>query len=353
TWTLDRACTTGVGAAMTGNMGGCFLTLQEGCSATGPMVAGNTTWVKQGTYLTTTAIAPVSGAIGAHCIIKGYNATRGDLDNVNNYANFPSIVANNVLITVISSNNSYIDIWNLSVSGGTGATKGSRGLSVTGSEISCINCSASGFTAFGIYVLSGLAVRCYATSCPIGIESNAGNMLNCIATACTTAGIEYRGSGAIINCMAINNTGDGIAAVGTYTTQALILNCVSDSNSGNGMNFSAVTGPSVFAIQNCILSNNGTYGINFSGTVVPQYEVNNAFYNNTSGQVSGFTKSASDIVLSSTPYNNPGTDFSLNNNPGGGAACRAAGYPGVFPLANSTGYLDIGAIQSRSAGTAY
>jgi len=50
------------------------------------------------------------------------------------------------------------------------------------------------------------------------------------------------------------------------------------------------------------------------------------------------------------------TNFALNNTAGGGAVLKLAGFPGVFPGGASTGYLDVGPVQtsgSPGAGGAY
>lgn len=59
------------------------------------------------------------------------------------------------------------------------------------------------------------------------------------------------------------------------------------------------------------------------------------------------------VSLSANPFVDPGNnDFDLNTTSGGGAACRAAGFPGtLLGSPNSTGYADIGAFQHQDAGS--
>jgi hypothetical protein len=105
-----------------------------------------------------------------------------------------------------------------------------------------------------------------------------------------------------------------------------------------------------FIIQNCIFTNNGGYGIIFdmpsSSMVVPGIG-NNAFYNNSSGDQSGYTSMGNDVTLTGLPYNNVPTDFGLNNTSGTGAACRGTGIPGTIGSASvvGTGYLDMSVLN--------
>ncbi len=71
----------------------------------------------------------------------------------------------------------------------------------------------------------------------------------------------------------------------------------------------------------------------------------------TVGGITNGFGSATDLVLTADPFVNAAAgNFALNTTAGGGALLRAAGFPGVFPGALSTGYLDIGAVQSAGAG---
>ena len=99
-------------------------------------------------------------------------------------------------------------------------------------------------------------------------------------------------------------------------------------------------------ISNSILDANGTYGIDGASTslTVAALLYSNAFYNNSTAATRGFNAGIGTVTLSASPYNTIGSDFSLNSTAGGGAACKAAGWPGVMP--GGTGYSDIGALQS-------
>lgn len=76
--------------------------------------------------------------------------------------------------------------------------------------------------------------------------------------------------------------------------------------------------------------------------------------NNSSGNTSGSPVQVPTLVnLTGDPFINAGSaDFSLDNTTSEGAACRAAGFPGVFYGPSTTGYLDIGAVQHQDSGGA-
>ena len=118
----------------------------------------------------------------------------------------------------------------------------------------------------------------------------------------------------VINCNIINNTTDGIKAV------------------GGGTNF-----PIIVDVQNSIIDSNGGYGINTSGALVAGLARltgggYNAFRSNTSGARNNFPVLTGDITLTGDPFTNrAGADFTLNATAGAGAACKGVGFPPTFP----------------------
>ncbi len=102
-----------------------------------------------------------------------------------------------------------------------------------------------------------------------------------------------------------------------------------------------------------ILTNNGGYGLNENllPTTISKNINYNAFRSNTSGARNAVAAGPNDVTLSADPYTNAGAGyFSLNATAGGGAACKGVGYPGVFPAGLSTGYHDLGAVQTQNSG---
>ncbi len=130
-------------------------------------------------------------------------------------------------------------------------------------------------------------------------------------------------------------------------------NCVFSTNTGAGV--LSTNGAPYIQIQNCIFDRNTTYGVDLGTAAGASHVVqyNNAFYN-TGGQVARRGNAdvlpvSGDVTLSADPYTSVGTNFALNSTTGGGAACKAAGIPGV--LAWGTGYANIGAFDP-AGGTA-
>ena len=157
-----------------------------------------------------------------------------------------------------------------------------------------------------------------------------------------------------IRCIAAKNKAGG--TYNGFNLDAALSNttmngCVAYDNSGSGV---ALTGTYESALMlNNILALNGGYGITFGTTqrnAAPVWNYN-AFYSNTSGARNNVTAGANDVTLTGDPFTNGASgDFSLNNTAGAGAACRAAGYPGVFINGLTTGYIDLGAAQHQDSG---
>lgn len=159
-----------------------------------------------------------------------------------------------------------------------------------------------------------------------------------------------------INCIADTNGGIGISLQGTQQISQVIA-CSSYNNTSDGIRISSASGGAVL-VMNSVLSNNGGWGIK-NTTAVTGGIVNNAFFSNTSGQVTSQTASVflneGGVTLSGNPFvDAPNGDFRLNSTSGAGAACRGAGI-GTFTqtaasYAGSLGYPDIGAVQHQDAG---
>jgi hypothetical protein len=93
---------------------------------------------------------------------------------------------------------------------------------------------------------------------------------------------------------------------------------------------------------NCILYGTTAIALATAGTDRFFIARTNAF----SGTKTNFTTGIGDIALTGDPFTNAaGDDYSLDNVANQGAACRGAGFPGVFPGGLTTGYVDVGAVQ--------
>jgi hypothetical protein len=91
-------------------------------------------------------------------------------------------------------------------------------------------------------------------------------------------------------------------------------------------------------VENNIFAFNTRYGIEHLDTYQTQKNNKmlltdyNAYYSNTSGERLNLDAGANDVTLTADPFTSRGDDdYTLNNTAGGGAACKAAGFPGAFP----------------------
>jgi|HubBroStandDraft_1064217.scaffolds.fasta_scaffold00168_11 hypothetical protein len=142
------------------------------------------------------------------------------------------------------------------------------------------------------------------------------------------------------NSVFSNNTNDGVnnqSAYNNWGDQNIFQNTIFYGNGGYGVNLNA----------------HGT-GIGCPAFVSPKANLgdlamNNGVGANTLGNYNCVQSQGTDIALSANPFTSS-TNFALNSTSGGGAALKAAGFPGV--AAFGTGSAAIGALQpAASAAT--
>jgi hypothetical protein len=346
--TVDRSMGTAA-SVCTANLGGSFLTIGQALSV---YVSGNTIWNKLGTFTVTSTL--VTQNVGT-TTINGYNSTHGDLAGLN------CTVSAAICPTVTTATNSTVLF------------------QMQGGNISIINeilTNTAGTTSYGIQAVNR--------------NSNAFLSLGSVWSGFSTAmqfdnnGADYQVTGqvAVVDSEIKSSTGDGLrsnsgfnvisgswvhgnAGIGVHDTSgslawALIRSTFS-ANSGSygvqvgqamadGCNFSANTGTGLYvsteaSLVNNVAYNNGAYGILLASGPVMQNS-NNFYGANTTAARSGFSAGAGDGTLSASPFTST-SNFALNSTSGGGAALKAAGFPGVSPF--GTGYIDVGALQSQAA----
>jgi hypothetical protein len=282
-------------------------------------VGGNTIWVKGGPYTVSSASANVAGgcvslatsfSATSYTTISGYTATRGD--------------------------------------GGQASRASSTGFSDGGNTGRLTNCKAINCTT-GFSISNADVVQCWADVCGTGFNMTSnGWLFGCVAKSCTTAGFQVQ-SGNADTCLAYL-CAIGFSASGPFGT-IRFLRCTAANNTSHGFSINAGQFHGK-EITNCVIYGNGGWGITVtSGGQV--YVTNCAFGANTSGATSLGTGSVSSgtVTLTADPFvNAAGGNFALNSTAGGGAACRAAGTPGVFPAGLTTSYTDIGAVQHQDSG---
>jgi len=362
--TVDRNLTTGAGASGVLNIGGALATIG---AAVGRWAAENLAWVKATADYSVTATTTLASGLNdigniAPNQLTGYSATRGD----NGRATIKTSTNGLALLTVAMCNvivsNFVLDCNN---------TTTSKGVAITAAEMGrglrLVNCVAQNFTSRGFSCEGGASAggthfyRCRATggssAASAGFYLAFATLLDCVADGNSCHGFSLGGNNGhshFIRCIAASNkTG------GTYhgfnldaaLQNTLLSQCVAYDNSGSGISFGGSYGSGT--VENCILVSNGAYGVTWAATqrnagLSWNY---NAFYNNTSGARNNVIAGANDVTLTGDPFTNGAAgDFSLNSTAGAGAACRAVGFPGVFPGGLTTGYLDIGAAQHQDSG---
>ncbi len=354
--------TTGAAAAVsgTGNMGG---PLGSPGQASLLRVASNLAWIKSGTYSVTSASTNipqgcVSDAVGGQVKTwEGYGTVRGDLgvapilqangiSTATLFAVTGASTAGSILRNMIADGASLTSILGFSL-GRRGTAYALTAKNCTNGGLSCgpanllVKCSATNITGgTAAFIGCQAAYYCEAFSNTITgfTNSSTGGSVfwGCLSygnTGATSDGFQFSSSaqGCAINCVAYGNGRDGLRW--SNGESSLAINCIAEGNgvtaTGAGFNASSAAIGATVTLLNCgVFGNTANSSVNISTNI-------------TGPQVGTVTATSTFFV------NAVGGNFALNNNSGAGAACRAAGIPGVFPSGTTTGLIDIGAAQSR------
>lgn len=356
TATMDRS----VGSAAsvcTGNLGGALATIPQMVTLA---TSNNISWVKAtGTISTTTGITiNYSSSLGSNGTtqISGYTSTRGDNGQV-------TVLQSSGTSTLINITSSVAGLTFRNFVLNCNSTA-SFGLNIQNSanraeNILAENCGAADAIIFNNG--NNACIRCTVTGFTGSVaafrmdQSNGPNYcIYCVATGNTATG--FFGSMVCIRCIAGNNTGassDGFQTGGSGVSGSVIWiceSCVAYKNGRDGFNFNAQT--VVASLHNSVAFGNSSFGIAATNLVpLGGYSLNwNAYGSNTSGDLSSVSAGANDVPLTVDPFvNGASNNFAPNNTSGGGAALKAAGFPGVLST-GGTGFLDIGTLQSAAGG---
>lgn len=363
TVTVDRTpCPTTNATGGTCNVGGALATWAELEGANG-RVSSNLAWIKAGTYSIGTGITLSNTGntlpnVSPDLTI-GYTTTRGDGGSVT--------ITASAAIVMVTTTVANTRIENIILDGNGTATKcwlinaasAERGTVLT-------NCKAKNYTARGFdcgghgLVLVGCEALSAAAGATCGFYVLIGACIACEVHCGHGHGFSAEGNNTgdiltFVDCAVyLNNTDvskSGFNYPGALCT-VVLQNCTIHTNSGDGL----TTGGSYGAIVvlDSIFYNNTGYGINDSITLPTALQsINyNAFGANGTAARRGVVAGKNDVTLTGDPCVNiaGANNFGLNSTAGAGAACRSAGYPGVFPGGVVTGYLDIGAVQHQDTG---
>lgn len=340
TATCDKSLGTTASTGGNGSLGGA---LASPGAAAPLVVTGNTVHLKGSTHTVTSASTNVSGgcvSVTVLCTWQGYGSIRGD-------GTRPTIIAGTISTFTLFANTGVGSILRDVIIDGAVKTSG-RGVS----GFSLHNVKAQNCTNTGIFgPNSVVTTNCEVTGCTTvapALYSQGGLVVGCYVHDNTVTGVWATNS---IDLISVNNTGGSSRGVddGFTINAGSHINLTTYGNGSDG--FRQQNNGTVSVLINLLCYGNGGYGINGNAQTV--LVKNAALGGNTSGTTNGLTPAnvIGTITLTSDPFTNKAAgDYSLNTTAGGGAACRAAGFPGVFPGGTTTGYADIGAVQHQDSG---
>lgn len=341
--TVDRSTGLTTGTGVTLNVGGALASIYTATNLAS--VADNIIYVKAtATYVENTTINILDGVSIVTSLI-GYNSTRTD----GGQATIQRTSGTTELIRYASSGN------NVSIQNIIGDCNALANIACyLGNNATVINCDFKKWTSYGL--ITGNASLVLGSVSQQGTGANqafytAGQSLiaYCIAhdNASADGFLNDSAMNTIINCIADTNGGCGFISKGG---QSRYVNCISYASGLDGFKYNGGNAL-IGGLFNCIAVSNSGYGVNSANLYANAQSRYNVFYSNTSGARNNFPVGATDVTITGDPFTNSAAgDFTLNNTAGAGAACRAAGFPGVFPSGAGTGYLDIGAIQHQDSG---
>jgi len=362
TVTIDASIAASTG--MTLNIGGALASLDEVFSSRG-IVASNVIWWKNDSAITSSSA--ISSSIGGGQL-KGYNSTRGDLDQSPFSTSRPKLTFTGTSNYAITLSSGTWQLRNFIIDANSGS--GASGINTTSTTPFVYNVTIKNYDNIGITLGSnGLCFYCEAT----GGTSNATYGISMVNSSIVFGSYVHDGQGVGIKGVSIATMENNIVAnqsgassdcyqmTAPVNNPPMIRNNTAYNCGRHGIGILGVSTPTILVGN--ILVNNAGYGISLSSTsaTVP-YEDGNAFYNNTSGNKNNVTSRNSqtsanppylpvnDITLTGSPFTNAaGGDFSLNNTAGAGAAVRNSSLPRQWGT-TTTGYPDFGAVQHNDPG---
>lgn len=358
TATMDRSVGTGA-STCTGNLGGGLATIATAITS---MVAGNTVWVKSGTYTQTTAHTI---ALSTHW--EGYQTTHGDFGT----APLITTATNSTILLTVSNGgagtSTWLALWNLNFSntaavraaGLTASTNVNNSVTINGATFDGFTTAINTSNDVGSLTLTGAEVK-NSTGAGITLDSAVAHFAcsGCWIHNNTTAGLTGNSpSISFLNSIfSVNASGISVGAVSLS-----LVSCAFVSNTGSAIVApTGGAGSSGYGVQvsNSIFFGNGAVALNFDNGANNVFAAingrNNAYGSNTGGNFSAhvlFPGSPGDITLTANPFTSA-TNFALNNTAGGGALLRARGWPGTFPGGLTVSTMNVGPVQSSGASTA-
>lgn len=325
--TLDRAC--GTNGAKTGGdwyLGGAAISPN---TVAGVVVAGNTIWIKSGTYAE--LIDPPNLFMGygdKEVRFKGYKTTRDDNPTGTDR---PLIDGGSVRANCLLVDNYQFYFANLRFANATG--DGVSAGAGNNYETFFINCKSSNNGGDG-FDLSGFGIpkliNCESNNNAIGFYAGNGNgpasLYGCYVHDNTSYGIGYYEKWDCRDTISESNSGHGF--YGQAYASSYYLNCIAYNNTGasiDGFNIKVLYNWKSIVVNNISISN-GRYGFYNTNSSSLCYFDYNLYYGNGTAGLQDFTAGSHDLT-SDPLFTAPTTgNFTLQ----AGSPCLDAGFaPGT------------------------
>ncbi len=308
-FTTDRNCATGVGASGNIKIGGARKLLSSNSFAAA-LVAGNTVWVKSGSYtMGTNFSSATNGTAAAPMNLLGYDSSRGDNPTG---ANRPTLACGT---NTFATGNFWI-MRNFIMTGSS-----TNGLN-TGSQNDCtlINIKSTNTSASSLSAAIRLGQQVRVIDCEMinanGIGATIANT-NSYIFGCyihgSLEGIHLNSniSGAVILSTIIAGCASGIVMAGGNLIEYISNNTIFGAETPSGTGILSTAGN---AIKQSIFLNNIIYGfttgVNLGSSQPSNYWDYNDFYNNTTARTN-VTAGDHDVAIDPGFTNTAGADFSI------------------------------------------
>lgn len=319
-------------------------------------VAGDKVWVKaSATYTGPIDFDTNAGTGASRIVFEGYTSTTGDggRATISSGGSSASVLVHNGTADFVTMKNFVL----------TNATSECVKATANTDYLQFENCRflkgsstpSTAFSAGGYFLFRNLSlVRCEISGGFSGNGINGANGLyveGCVIKDCGGDGINIGSYCSIItikDSVIAGNGDDGIVVAGSTGPLFFTGNTI-DANGGDGIDIHGSNNLMVVVRNNLITNHSGFGDTGLKvGSLVGTTSLNcdyNGYYNNNPNTSGTDTSGAHDVLLTADPYTNAASDnWTLNTTAGGGAAARAAGFPGDIDGTN-IGYKDIGALQ--------
>lgn len=300
-------------------------------------IAGSTVWVKTGTYTETSSMTIAKdGTTALPNNIIGYNSTRGDNPTGSDRPTLSFGLTNPVFAGNYYNFKNFI----MTASGPAGVDVGSgaiiENVQFTNASGTAGRIALSADTQNKIINCELISTNGVALSIATGGVKMWGNYIHDSVT-----GINMGGS--VDNIAAFNiieSCTTAISVASTGDSMGVFYNTIygAETPAGTGITLLATTSTESLFFGNII------YGFTTGATAAAAVESNywnyNNFYNNTTNRTN-VTAGANDLAVDPQFVDAANGNFAIGGN------LRAAGIPGSFNGASTTGYLDVGAVQRK------